>query len=135
MLHKPSKVVMKREDPACVPQERRSHKRFRVKEGALAFLDTVPGTIVDISEGGMAIHYVVFEKEPERRFRLDIFFAAEDFYLADLPSELVSDIRSQPESQFSAVRVKRLGIRFGELDDDQKARLKYFILHNTIAEA
>ncbi len=126
---------MKQEDPAGAQSDRRSHKRFRVKEGALAFLDTVPGTIVDISEGGMAIHYIVFEKEPERRFRLDIFFAADDFYLAEIPSELVSDVRSQPESQFSAVRVKRLGIRFGELDDEQKARLKYFILHNTVAAA
>lgn len=126
---------MKQEDPAGVQSDRRRHKRFRVKEGALAFLDTVPGTIVDISEGGMAIHYVVFEREPERQFRLDIFFAADDFYLADIPSKLVSDVRSQPESQFSAVRVKRLGIRFGELDDEQKARLKYFILHNTVAEA
>ncbi len=126
---------MKQEDPVGVQPDRRSHKRFRVKEGALAFLDTVPGTIVDISEGGMAIHYVIFETEPERRFRLDIFFAADNFYLSDIPSELVSDVRSQPESQFSAVRVKRLGIRFGELDDEQKARLKYFILHNTVAEA
>ena len=29
---------------------------------------------------------------------------------------------------------KHLGIRFGELDDEQKTCLKYFILHNTVAE-
>ncbi len=115
--------------------ERRSHTRFRVKEGAMAFLGTTPGTIVDISERGMAIHYVVFEREPERQFRLDIFFAADDFYLSDLPSEIVSDTLSLSDSPFSAVRVQRLGIRFGELDDEQQRRLKYFILHNTVAEA
>lgn len=116
-------------------RERRQHKRFRVKEGALAFLGTTPGTIVDISEGGLALHYVVFEQEPQRQFRLDIFFAEDDFYLPDIPSELVTDIRSQTESPFCAIRVKRLGIRFGELTSEQKERLRYFILHNTVSEA
>ena len=116
--------------------ERRSHKRFRVKEGAMAFLGTVPGTIVDISESGMAIHYVVFEREPGRQFRLDIFFADDDFYLSDIPSEIISDTQSLSDSSpFSAVRVQRLGIRFCELNDEQERRLKYFILHNTVAEA
>ena len=96
---------MKQEDSAGVQSDRRRHKRFRVKEGALAFLGTIPGTIVDISEGGRAINYVVFEREPERQFRLDIFFAANDFYLADIYSKLVSYVLSPPESQFSAVRV------------------------------
>ena len=102
----------------------------------MAFLGTVPGTIVDISERGMAIHYVVFEREPERQFRLDIFFAADDFYLSDIPSEIISDTQSLSDSSpFSAVRVQRLGIRFCELNDEQERRLKYFILHNTVAEA
>lgn len=115
--------------------ERRSQKRFRVKEGALAFLGHTPGDIIDISEGGMAIHYLVFDKEPDSQFRLDIFFGADDFYLSDIPTKLVSDIQSQPESPFSAVRVKRLGLCFGELNEKQKSRLKYFILNNTVAEA
>jgi len=126
---------MQQEKLAGVQSDRRNHKRFRVKEGALAFLGTMPGTIVDISEGGMAIHYVVLEQEPDRRFRLDIFFAEDDFYLSDVPSEMVSDEQAPPVSPFTSVQVKRLGIRFGELDDAQRARLKYFILHNTVAEA
>lgn len=114
--------------------ERRQHKRFRVKEGAMAFLGTVPGTIVDISERGMAIHYVIFEREPERQFRLDIFFGDDDFYLSGIPSEIVSEKRTLSDSPFSAVRVQRLGIRFGELSEEQESKLKYFILHNTVSE-
>ncbi|HHB76717.1 MAG TPA: PilZ domain-containing protein [Desulfobulbus sp.] len=114
--------------------ERRGRKRFRVKVGALAFLGTVPSTIVDISESGMAINYVVFEKEPARRFLLDIFFSADDFYLADISSALVSDVQFLPESRFSAIRVKRFGLRFCELSEEQKSRIQYFILHNTTCE-
>jgi len=126
---------MKQKPMVNAQSERRSQKRFRVKEGALAFLGNTPGSIIDISEEGMAINYIVFEKEPHGQFRLDIFFGADDFYLADIPSELVSDVQSQPESPFSAVRVKRLGLRFGELNEEQKTNLKYFILHNTVSEA
>jgi hypothetical protein len=126
---------MERDHTGKARDERRGRKRFRVKVGALAFLGTVPSTIVDISESGMAINYVVFEKEPDRRFRLDIFFAADDFYLPDIPTALVSDVQSLPESRFSAIRVKRLGLRFCELNKEQTARIQYFILHNTIAEA
>ncbi|NOQ47186.1 MAG: hypothetical protein GQ559_11050 [Desulfobulbaceae bacterium] len=115
--------------------DRRRHQRFRVKDGALAFLGTVPGTIVDISESGMTVHYVVLEKEPERSLRLDIFFSGNDFYLPDIPSELVSDMSSLPDTPFSTLRVKRLGIKFGELTGKQKDKIKYFILHNTIALA
>jgi len=115
-------------------EERRGRKRFRVKEGALAFLGTVPGAIVDISRSGMAVNYVLFEREPARRFRLDIFFAADDFYLADIPAALVSEMRFLPESRFSAIREKRLGLRFCELSKEQKSRIQYFILHNTTCE-
>lgn len=126
---------MEQEKKSITLPERRRHKRFRVKEGALAFLGSAPSTIVDINEYGMGIHYIVFEKEPERHFRLDIFFSADNFYLSGIPSELVSDVRSTSASPFSAIRVQRLGLRFGELNDEQKARLRYFILHNTVAEA
>ncbi len=115
--------------------ERRRHKRYRVKEGALAFLGTVPGSISDISEGGLAVHYVVFEKQPDDDLQLDIFFGRDDFYLADIPGRKVSDADSPPDSSFSRIRVRRMGVQFGELTGEQRSRLRYFILHNTLGEA
>ncbi len=115
--------------------ERRRYKRYRVKEGALAFLGAVPGSISDISEGGLAVHYVVFEKQPEEDLQLDIFFGRDDFYLADLPGRKVSDADSSPDVTFSRIRVRRMGVQFGELTGEQKSRLKYFILHNTLGDA
>jgi PilZ domain len=116
-----------------VGRDSRRHKRFRVREGALAFLGSVPGTITDISQGGMSVNYVVFEKNPDQVLRLDIFFSEDDFYLPDIPGRIVSDIDYPSEVSFSAVQVKRLGIRFGELTSEQETGLKYFILHNTIS--
>ncbi len=79
----------------------------------------------------MTVHYVVFAHEPASTFSLDIFFSGDDFFLENIPSRLVSDIDSLPEAPLSSIRVKRLGIKFGELSDLQRSRLKYFILHNT----
>ncbi len=115
--------------------DNRRHKRFRVREGALAFLGSVPGTITDISQGGMSVNYVVFEKDPDQMLRLDIFFSEGDFYLQDIPGRIVSDLDYPTEAPFSTVQVKRLGIQFGELTSEQEAGLKYFLLHNTISEA
>ena len=116
-------------------RENRRHKRFRVREGALAFLGSVPGTITDISQGGISVNYVVFEKDPDQVLKLDIFFSAGDFYLPGIPGRIVSDEDYPSEAPFSAVQVKRLGIQFGELTSEQEASLKYFLLHNTISEA
>jgi len=115
--------------------ERRGQPRYRVREGALAFLGTTPGTIVDISEQGIAVHYMVLERESVHHRALDIFFAEDDFYLADLPVEVVSDVQAEPRALFSAVPVRRLSLKFGRLTDEQRDRLQYFILHNTVSEA
>ncbi|WP_456473534.1 PilZ domain-containing protein [Desulfolithobacter sp.] len=116
-------------------RDRRRFPRYRVKDGALAFIGTVPGAIVDISEGGMAVHYAVFGREPNRNLRLDIFLGSDDFLLKDIPASIVNDTTLDPDAPFRAVQVKRFSLRFGELTDQQKSSLRYFILHNTVSEA
>ncbi len=116
-------------------QERRATKRFRVKEGALAFIGTVPGTIIDISEAGISLNYTVFEQKPEGRFRLDIFFEDDEFALPDIEAEIVADSQTMAESGYIDVPVRRLGLRFCELSDGQQDKLRYFILHNTTSAA
>lgn len=114
--------------------DRRRHKRFRAREGALAFLGSVPGRIVDISRSGMSFLYVVFEKRAAQSLTLDIFFPADDFFLRDIPVFLVSDIDCPARTPFVSVQVKRLGVRFAELSAEQKVSLQHFLAHNTIAE-
>ncbi len=102
--------------------DRRSTKRFCVKDGAMAFLDAVPGTIIDISEAGIAVNYVIFEKEPEKYFRLDIFFEEDDFFLPELAAEVVTDGPVSDAPRFDGTQVRRLGLRFCELTGEQKDR-------------
>ncbi len=114
--------------------ERRCYKRYRVREGALAFLGPIPGTIKDISRGGMSIKYVVFEKRPDQVLKLDIFFPEDNFFLPDIPASVVSDIDYPARAPFSAVQIRRLGVKFGELSPEQEVSLQHYLDQNAIAE-
>ena len=129
------KIGQQENNPAGHREERRRFPRYRVKEGALAFLGAIPGNIVDISEVGITVHYVMLTNEPVPSDCLDIFYSSDEFYLPDLPSRLVSDMNSLNETPFSALRVKRLGFQFGELSSEQKRKLQEFIKKNAIAVA
>ncbi|MDH3346650.1 MAG: PilZ domain-containing protein [Desulfobulbaceae bacterium] len=116
-------------------EERRTHKRYRVKEGALALIDNSPGTIVDISTGGLTVNYIVFGNEPSNAMRLDIFLSSEDFYLQDVPAKVVNSYaKDKAIDADNIIQVKRYGLQFGELTKHQEETIKYFILHNTVAE-
>lgn len=117
-----------------LPAERRRHQRFRVTSDALAFLGKEPGAILDISLGGMSIRYAVFDQEPLAASSLDIFIANPSFYLPALPVQLVSEVQSLPHSLFSSLRLKRLGVKFGQLSADQQALLQSFIAGNTASD-
>ncbi len=115
--------------------ERRFYKRYQAKDGALAFIDSIPGRIVDISEGGMSINYMVFEKEITSSLMLDIFFNDDKFFLQNIPARVVSEKVKEPLTPFSSVVIRRYSIRFGDLSEDQREKLNYFIHHNTEIEA
>jgi hypothetical protein len=116
-------------------RERRREKRYRVRRGALAFVGRIPAEITDISLGGMAVKFTALEDVARSELQMDIFFGEQGFYLPGVPGTICSDIEYPITVPLSAVRVRRLGIRFGELTPEQADRLREFILHNAVAEA
>lgn len=115
-------------------KERRRHMRFKAKEESLVFLGQETGTILDISTGGLSVHYAVFDKATEIPGYVDIFVAQSNFYLPDIPIILVEETQVLPHSMFSSLCIRRLGLKFGALSPDQQTRLKEFIAHNTVVE-
>lgn len=115
--------------------DRRRHTRFQVRDGAFAYINNIPFTIRNISEGGMRLQSVVFEDTPQEEMTLDIFLKDEDFYLQDIPVQLVTLLRKTTDSPFSTLQLRCLGIKFGELTEQQKTRLDFFISKTTTGEA
>lgn len=115
--------------------ERRKHKRFQVCDGAFAFINNIPFTICNISEGGMRLQTVVFEDAPLDEMTLDIFLKDKNFYLQGIPVRLVTVRKKHANSPFSTLQVRSLGLQFGELSEQQKTRLDSFISQTTAGEA
>ena len=115
--------------------DRRKNTRFKVSDGALAFINNTPFTIRNISKGGVHLHSVVFDDSPPDEMLLDIFLKKENFYLQNIPVRLIRFQRENASSPFSSTHVNCFGLQFGELTQQQKSRLDFFLARSATGEA
>jgi c-di-GMP-binding flagellar brake protein YcgR len=116
-------------------EDRRKYTRFSVREGVYAFIDNIPFTVQDISEGGMKIQSVVFDDALLENMKIDIFVNNGKFYLKNVPVRLVRLLQDESTTPFSTIHVKRIGFEFENLTDQQKLLLDNLITFNTVGEA
>jgi len=110
-------------------KERRHQQRFPVNGGLYAVAHR-SGLIADISSGGLAFHYIDRKRWPAAAERLTIYFDVKDFTLAGIPYTVTSDqfIKHQKDP---ALVVKRLGLSFEALSNEQREQLNYLLQHLT----
>lgn len=117
------------------PDERRKQKRFQVGNGAFAVARpklTKLGQIIDIGLGGLAFRYVVTGTWANGAFEVDIFLVNDGFYLEKVPIQLISDIRLPKTISKRSLPMRRCGVQFGKLTENQVVQLEYFIkIHAT----
>jgi hypothetical protein len=114
--------------------EQRRYKRFRVKPGAFAIPKARSRKlwqIMDISEGGLAFNYVENGQRPDESYNLDIAYSRDSFYLEDIPYNTVSDFETENTTPLSSLNLRRCGVKFGELKDNQRSQLRDFIQNYT----
>ena len=116
-------------------KEKRNYPRFRVSDGAFAFINNNPFTIRNISEGGLQLQSVVFDDSLSDDMLLDIFLNNDNFYLQNIPVRLVRCQKNMSSSPFSNKHVNCFGLQFGELTPQQKTRLDSFMARSAIGEA
>jgi len=114
-------------------KERRQHTRFKIHPDALAFIGKEPGTIIDMSETGLAVHFVSMRHETPLPKKLDLFFAETQTYLPDLPVMVVNEIITPPYSIFSSLAIKRLCLQFAPLSNQQQNYVRQFLKHCSIS--
>ena len=121
-----------------LPDERRQQKRFKVQEGAFAALvarESRLGQIKDISIRGLSFRYIDNNEKLENADELKIILGSEGLYLDKVPFKKISDFEIESEYSFSTVKMRQIGLEFGELTTAQRDRLNQFIEHHTIDEA
>ena len=120
-----------------VSDERRQQKRFKAQQGAFAALvahESRLGQIKDISMRGLSFRYIDNNEKLDNVDELKIILDSEGLYLDNVPFKKISDFEIESEYSFSTVKMRQIGLEFGELTSAQRNRLDQFIKHHTIDE-
>ena len=121
-----------------ISDERRQQKRFIAEEGAFAALvdqESRLGQIKDISLQGLSFRYIDSHEKLENADELRIILGNQGLYLDRVPFVKISDFEIESEFSFSTIKMRQIGLKFGELTPQQKLRLDQFIKHHTVGEA
>jgi len=114
--------------------ERRKFQRYSVACGAYAVAGPEAaklGQIKDISMGGLAFNYLADEARTHRCNQLDIIIRQYNLRIEQLPVRTISDFELAPKNVFSTVKLRQLGVQFGELTPDQTSQLEHLLKTHT----
>ena len=120
--------------------ERRKHQRFEAPSEAVVFLRTswpdftIVGKIMDISTSGLAFLYSAASMQKDESRNFDIILAGPRFSLGKVPFKTISDFEIPVECPVGFMAPRRRGVQFGDLTDNQKLELEYFIQSCTANE-
>lgn len=110
--------------------ERRRHPRFPARERALVAVTGddfgLPYHLIDISEGGMAFHYLGERPLALADSWMDIYLD-KDLHVGRLP---VTDVADR-ELEDCFIPKRRCSMRFGKLTSAQQIQLQTFIRNQT----
>jgi hypothetical protein len=121
-----------------VPGERRKHPRFKAADGVFAALvnhNSKLGQIQDISRMGLSFRYIDQGDGTGEAGELKIIIGKGGLFLDKLPFRKVTDFELKNENSFSSLKMRQIGLQFGELTRRQHSRLEHFIQNHTLGEA
>ena len=121
-----------------VPVERRQQPRFKAVDGVFAALvnhNSKLGQIKDISRMGLAFHYIDSGDESDETSELKIIVGKQGVYLDNLPFKKVADFEIDNDYSFSSLKMRQIGLQFGELTNQQHSLIEHFIQNHTMGAA
>ncbi|MCP4111101.1 MAG: PilZ domain-containing protein [Desulfobacteraceae bacterium] len=114
--------------------ERRKYRRYRAIDGIitmLGFPSKIMGSILDMSHGGLSFQYIVDNEPPYESMELDILYTDKLIYIDKVPFKAVFDIDICDGTSSALFPLRRCGVKFGELTNEQKGQLEHLILNYT----
>jgi len=120
-------------------KDRRRQKRFKPKDATLVLIEYDSsgelGDLIDISKDGLAYKRYESREVTNEAVDLDVFLSDNSFCIKKVPYNLISDIKIDNELPLHFIDlVKRRGVQFGLLTDQQISALEYFIGNHTKTE-
>jgi len=109
--------------------ESRKHTRLIARDDSFVELKgegARGGMISDISPGGLAFSYLPEKTSVDGFKHVDIYMAKNEFRLSEVPCAIVYDTIDLSNGS-KGDTCHRCGLRFGEMKDDHKNKLNYFL--------
>jgi hypothetical protein len=110
-------------------QERRKAQRFPADDGCLITFGNDPirlWRILDISKEGLAFRYIGGAENAFAASSLDILTRDTSLCIEEIPFKVVSDLQMQDPAPRPYL-LKRCGVLFGRMTDEQKRKLETLI--------
>ena len=117
-----------------IESEKKRSPRFRVSKGIYAHIDSdkpIVGEVINISKGGLSLKYLPECNPSPKHSKLNLFALGGNFFLRNVSVRTVSDSELAVESEFSSIKMRRMGVSFKNLTDIQRQSLRDF-MKNTI---
>ena len=126
------------EDRRRLP-DKRNYPRYKAKAVIFTRLradhEEGLGEVLDIGRGGIAVRYFVKSETVEDYSVMDMFLSGDNFMINQIPIKKVSDVELPNRSPFSAIVMRRFGLKFEMLTEDQSSKLGYYIKYHTSGNA
>ncbi len=84
-----------------------------------------------MSKEGLSFQYIVDSEPPHESMELDILYTDKLIYIDKVPFKAVSDIDIYSGASSALFPLRRCGVKFGELTNEQKGQLEHLILNLT----
>lgn len=105
--------------------DKRKHKRYPINDDTVVLCNSSIGSVVDISEGGLAIKY--FKPKPLSDEAMALVFSGEkDFLVSELPVKVVRREKVR-FSSLTNVQTQTVGVKFNNPDAIQRDQIMQFI--------
>ena len=118
--------------------DRRKDKRFKLKDPVFAlmyFSPTMMGRVTDISRSGAAVRYVKSGDGYRELNQLDIFKSDFKLYIENIKAKTISDMEIIDKTFIGSKEIRRCGIQFEVLSNNQLSQLENFIQDFASAES
>lgn len=114
-----------------IEDDKRRFARFKASKGVYAHLDSDSqpiGEVLDVSKGGLAFKYMAEFGSAAKHSKLSVFALGGNLFLRDVTVKTVSDTELPIETDFSSIRMRRMGLEFESMTESQQKALREFIL-------
>ncbi len=105
--------------------DRREHKRYAVPDDAVSMCNGKVGRIINISDGGMAVNFILDEPFSEES-EATILCRTNNLYIKDSAIEIVRK-SDRPFASMGTFRIQTIGVKFNFSNIAQRDQIKEYV--------